>query len=53
MIWVIFGILLVLWLLAFAGGYMFGGFIHQLLVAALVLVIANVVISLTSRRHVV
>jgi hypothetical protein len=49
MIWAIFAILLMLWLVAFGGGYMFGGLIHLLLVAALAVVVFNLV----SRRRVV
>ena len=36
MIWAIFLVLIVLWLLGIANSYMFGGFIHVLLVLALV-----------------
>jgi hypothetical protein len=39
--WVIFAILLVVWLFSFVGGYTFGGLVHLLLVAALVVVIFN------------
>jgi hypothetical protein len=53
MIWIIFAILLMLWLFGFVGGYMFGGLIHLLLVAALFVVIFNAVFHLTSRRRVV
>lgn len=36
MLWTIVGILIVLWLLGFLGGYAFGGLIHILLVVALI-----------------
>jgi len=49
MLWTIFVILLVLWLLGFVGGYVLGGFIHLLLVIALVVLI----IQLVSGRRVV
>ena len=38
MLWTIFVILLILWLLGMIGGYMLGGFIHLLLVIAIVVV---------------
>lgn len=41
MLWTIFVILLVLWLLGIVSSYTFGGFIHVLLVAALVLLVVN------------
>jgi Family of unknown function (DUF5670) len=47
MLWTIFVILLVLWLLGVVGNYALGGFIHILLVLA---VIALVVQLLTGRR---
>jgi hypothetical protein len=43
MLWTIFVILLILWLLGLVSGYALGGFIHVLLVAALVLLIINLV----------
>jgi hypothetical protein len=43
MLWTIFVILLVLWLLGLIGGYAFGGFIHILLVLAVVVLIINLV----------
>ncbi len=49
MLWTIFVILLVLWLLGLVGGYVLGGFIHLLLVIALVVLI----IQLVSGRRVV
>jgi hypothetical protein len=42
MLWTIAMILLVLWLLGFAGGYAAGGLIHVLLVIAIVVVIVRV-----------
>lgn len=49
MLWTIFLILLILWLLGLIGGYTFGGFIHILLVIALVVI----VIRLLQGRRVV
>jgi hypothetical protein len=49
MIWTIFVILLVLWLLGMVSGYTLGGFVHILLLIALVVV----VIRLISGRRVV
>ena len=49
MLWTIFVVLLVLWLLGLVGGYVLGGFIHLLLVIALVVLI----IQLVSGRRVV
>ena len=43
MLWTIFVILLVLWLLGLVGGYVLGGFIHLLLVIALVVLIIQLV----------
>ena len=42
MLWTIFVILLVLWLLGLVSSYTLGGFIHILLVVALVVLIINV-----------
>lgn len=39
MLWTIFVILLVLWLLGIVGSYTLGGFIHILLVIALVVLV--------------
>ncbi len=50
MIWTIFVILLVLWLVGMVSSVTFGGFIHLLLVIALVMLIINLV---TGRRPVV
>ena len=41
MLWTIFVILLVLWLLGVVSSYTLGGFIHLLLVVALVVLIIN------------
>lgn len=41
MLWTIFVILLVLWLLGIVSSYTLGGFIHVLLVVALVLLVVN------------
>jgi Family of unknown function (DUF5670) len=41
MVWTIFVILLVLWLLGVVSSYTFGGFIHILLLLALVTLIFN------------
>ncbi|MGA9564942.1 MAG: lmo0937 family membrane protein [Candidatus Korobacteraceae bacterium] len=47
MLWTIFVILLVLWLLGLVSAYTFGGFIHILLVLAIVILIFNL---LSGRR---
>jgi uncharacterized membrane protein YtjA (UPF0391 family) len=43
MLWTIFVILLVLWALGLATSYTIGGFIHILLVIALVMLVINLV----------
>jgi Family of unknown function (DUF5670) len=43
MLWTIFIILLVLWLLGLVSGYTLGGFIHILLVIAIVVVLVRVI----------
>ena len=43
MLWSIFVILLVLWLLGVVSGYAIGGFIHILLVIALVVLLINII----------
>ena len=48
MLWTIFVILLILWLLGFVSSYTFGGFIHILLIAALVILVINL---LSGRRR--
>ena len=50
MLWTIFVILLVLWLLGMVSSYTVGGFIHILLVLALVVLVINL---LQGRRPVV
>ncbi len=50
MLWTILVILLVLWLLGLISGVTVGGFIHVLLVVALVMLVINL---LTGRRPVV
>jgi hypothetical protein len=47
MLWTIFAVLLVLWALGFATSYTLGGFIHILLVLAIVVVLYRVI---TGRR---
>ena len=47
MLWTIFVILLVLWLLGLVSSYTMGGFIHILLVLAVVIMIINL---LSGRR---
>ena len=47
MLWTIFVILLVLWLLGLVSSYTLGGFIHILLVLAIVVLIINL---LSGRR---
>jgi len=49
MLWTILVILLILWLLGLVSGYTVGGFIHLLLVLALVIFLINL---LTGRRTV-
>ena len=43
MLWTIGVILLILWLLGLLGGYMIGGFIHILLVIAIVVVLIRII----------
>ncbi len=43
MLWTIFVILLVLWLLGLVSGYTLSGFIHILLVLAVVVLIINLI----------
>ncbi|HLJ86078.1 MAG TPA: lmo0937 family membrane protein [Candidatus Angelobacter sp.] len=50
MLWTIFAILLVLWFLGLVSSYTLGGFIHLLLVVALVVLVLQLV---TGRRRVV
>jgi hypothetical protein len=47
MLWTIFVILLVLWLLGVVSSYTLGGFIHLLLVLAIVVLLINLI---TGRR---
>lgn len=50
MLWTIFVILLILWLVGLVSSYTMGGFIHLLLVIALVVLVINL---LSGRRTVV
>ncbi|HEY6230887.1 MAG TPA: lmo0937 family membrane protein [Pyrinomonadaceae bacterium] len=50
MLWLIFVILLVLWLVGVVSSYTLGGFIHLLLVIALVVLLLNLI---SGRRPVV
>jgi hypothetical protein len=43
MLWTIFVILLVMWLLGLVTSYTLGGFIHLLLVVALVVLLINII----------
>jgi len=43
MLWTIFVILVVLWMLGLVSGYTIGGFIHILLVIAIVVVLIRVI----------
>jgi hypothetical protein len=43
MLWTVFAILLVLWLLGLVTSYTMGGFIHILLVLAIVVVLVRVI----------
>jgi Family of unknown function (DUF5670) len=45
MLWTIFVILLILWVLGLASGYTMGGFIHILLVIAIVVVLISVILG--------
>jgi len=47
MFWTIFVILLIMWLLGLVSSYTFGGFIHLLLVLAVIVLIINL---LSGRR---
>lgn len=42
MLWTIFVILVVLWLLGFFTGYTVGGFLHVLLVIAIIMLLVNI-----------
>ena len=50
MLWTIFVILLILWLVGVVSSYTLGGFIHLLLVIALVILLINII---SGRRPVV
>jgi hypothetical protein len=43
MLWTIFVILLILWLLGMVSSYTIGGFIHLLLIVALVILVINLI----------
>ena len=43
MLWTIFVILMILWLLGLVSGYTIGGFIHILLVIAIVVVLIRII----------
>ena len=43
MLWTIFVILVILWLLGLISGYTIGGFVHILLVIAIVVVLVRVI----------
>jgi hypothetical protein len=43
MLWTIFVVLLILWLLGVVSSYTIGGFIHVLLVIALVVLLINII----------
>lgn len=49
MLWTIFVILLVMWLLGLVSSYTLGGYLHLLLVVALIVLVVNLV---TGRRAV-
>ena len=42
MLWTIFGVLLILWILGLVTSYTMGGFIHLLLVVAVIVVVIRV-----------
>jgi hypothetical protein len=50
MLWTIFVVLLVLWLLGLVTSYTFGGFVHILLVAAIVILLIRFI---QSRRGII
>jgi hypothetical protein len=50
MLWTLFVILLILWLVGVVSSYTMGGFIHLLLVIALVVLLINLI---SGRRNVV
>jgi len=50
MLWTIFVVLLILWLIGVVSSYTIGGFIHLLLVIALVMLLINLI---SGRRPVV
>jgi uncharacterized protein DUF5670 len=50
MLWTIFVVLLILWLIGMVSSYTLGGFIHLLLVVALVMLLINLI---SGRRTVV
>jgi len=43
MLWTIFGVLVVLWMLGLVSGHTIGGFIHILLVIAVVVVLIRII----------
>ncbi|MDO8282582.1 MAG: lmo0937 family membrane protein [Thermodesulfovibrionia bacterium] len=43
MLWTIAVILIILWLLGFVSSYTMGGFIHILLVVAIIMVLVNII----------
>jgi Family of unknown function (DUF5670) len=43
MLWTIFVVLVILWLLGLVSGYTLGGFIHVLLIVAIVVVLIRVI----------
>ena len=43
MLWTIFVVLLIMWMLGMATSYTLGGFIHILLVVAIVIVLVNLI----------
>ena len=43
MLWTIFGVLLALWLLGLVTSYTLGGFVHILLVAAIVILVIRLI----------
>jgi hypothetical protein len=43
MLWTIFVVLVILWLLGLVSGYTLGGFIHVLLIIAIVVVLIRVI----------
>ncbi|MFT8889025.1 MAG: lmo0937 family membrane protein [Ethanoligenens sp.] len=53
MLWIVAGVLLVLWLVGILAAYTLGGLVHLLLIAALILIIVKIIQSIRKNvtRH--